>query len=208
MRTLKRGRELFSSMLGVAAAIALGGCGVETKDVQNSDAQDRVQSEDIGTNQAAVEEGRRMQIRSMSTLKCLDVAGGYTNPDTPIVQYRCHQGLNQQFKLYNTFNGYQIKSMLDESMCVGIHQAGWNQLLYLVPCVDSSGWRPYTTRWLLDSSDLQQLVSHAELRTRAAPLGQQQFCVDVASGLDWDSLWMQIYGCHHGPNQQWELSNW
>ncbi len=31
---------------------------------------------------------------------------------------------------------------------------------------------------------------------------------NVASGLDWDSLWMQIYGCHHGPNQQWELSNW
>jgi hypothetical protein len=191
--------RLVSGLLAVAASMALGGCGAESKDAQPND---------VATSDAAVTEGMRLQIRSMSSLKCLDVAGGYTNPDTPIVQYRCHQGLNQQFKLYNTFNGFQIQSMLDPNMCVGIHQAWWNELLYLVPCVDANGWRPYTTRWYLDSNDLQQPVSHAELRTVAAPRGTQQYCIDVPSGLDWDSLWMQIYGCHNGLNQQWELSNW
>jgi hypothetical protein len=197
MNTGKFGR-LFSS-LTIATGLGLGGCGVESQ--QGS-------GQDVGASEAAVALGVRTQIRSPLTGKCLDVAGGYTNTDTPIVQYHCHHGLNQQFQLYDTFNGYQIQSMLNTNMCVGIHQAGWNQLMYLVPCVDSSGFRPYTTRWLLDSSDLQQAVSHAELRTRASPRGEQQYCVDIASGLDWDSLWMQIYGCHHGPNQQWELSNW
>jgi hypothetical protein len=191
--------RLFSAIAMTVVWMGLSGCGVEGKEAD---------TQDVGATEAPVIEGMRMQIKSMSSGKCLDVADGYTTPDNPIVQYTCHHGLNQQFQLYNTFNGFQIQSMLDTSMCVGIHQPWWNELVYLVPCVDSSGWRPYTTRWYLDSSDLQQRVSHAELRTVASPRGQQQYCIDVASGLTWDSLWMQIYGCHGGLNQQWELSNW
>jgi len=191
--------RLVSCLLAIVASMALGGCGAESKDAQ---------SQDVGTSSAGVSTGMRLQIKSMSSQKCLDVAGGYTNPDNPIVQFTCHHGLNQQFQLYDTFNGFQIQSMLDLNMCVSIKSAWWNELVYLEPCVDANGWRPYTTRWYLDSSDLWSSVSHAELRTVAAPRGTQQYCIDVASGLTWDSLWMQIYGCHHGLNQQWELSNW
>jgi hypothetical protein len=53
-----------------------------------------------------------------------------------------------------TFDAFQIVSLLDPSMCVGLQSSYAND------------------------NDL------------------------------WDSLWLQVYGCHGGPNQQWVVTNW
>jgi Ricin-type beta-trefoil lectin domain len=135
--------------------------------------------------------------------KCMDVASGQTSIGTPIVQFRCHGGTNQQFELADAAGAYKIVSKLDRSKCVGFSEnfADSGVLLRLVSC------DALQSRWYMNSSDLR--ANPAQVRFMSAlgshnPSGRG--CVDVASGLNWDSLWLQVYDCHNGPNQQWTVS--
>jgi hypothetical protein len=49
-------------------------------------------------------------IRARHSGKCLDVKGGGAGNGTPIIQYDCHGGDNQLWKINKTGSGYQIKS--------------------------------------------------------------------------------------------------
>lgn len=161
--------------------------------------------------------GNRVQIKSMINTaaggKCIDVASSIDAVGTPIVQYTCHKGLNQQFYLQMVTLGgqYQIVWKQDQTKCLGIPgpYADDHQLLRLAACTDPSGYRPVETRWYLDGSDLAQPVSHVSIRSAlGSHSASGSGCVDVGSGAATNSLWMQVYNCHGGANQKWELSNW
>jgi hypothetical protein len=200
----------FVTMLFAVGAVA--GCAVEQGAAQSE--------EDTGQATSAVVTGlgARVQIRSMVNTagagKCLDVASGQTAPGTAIVQFRCHRALNQQFFLDQVTLGgaFQIVSKLDTTKCVGVDPsimtAVDHTLVRLEPCRDASGLAPLGTRFFLDSNDLRSSVSHIAFRSALTSANPRGTCIDVASGLAIDSLWMQLYGCHGGANQQWEVSNW
>ncbi len=153
----------------------------------------------------------RVQIKSMINTSgagmCLDIAGGGSAIGTPIVQYPCHRGLNQQWKIVPaSLTNFQIVSIAHPTRCVAFEgPAANNTLLRLAACVDATGLKPSPTRWILDSSDLLNDVSHTAFRSPVTPGNK---CIDVASGLNWESLWMQLYGCHGGYNQKWELRHY
>ena len=142
-------------------------------------------------------------INTAGTGMCMDVANGQTAPGTAIGQYPCHSGINQRFTFQTiVFDGQRIiKSNLNPNMCVGITdntQANSNTLLRLVPCFDSTGDVPLGARWYLD-------IVNGKERIRAKLTSWDNFntCIDVPSGLASPSLWLQIYYCQTGGNQQW-----
>ncbi len=137
--------------------------------------------------------------------KCLDVAGGKTTAGTPIVQFDCHNGTNQRFSIYRAvgqFDQYYIQSALNPNMCVGtpwILNAG--DLLRLVPC-RANGLVQLEASWNIDSvNDKRVFVAFLQSRD------YKFHCIDVPSGLANNSLWMQLYNCHNGGNQQWSILN-
>jgi hypothetical protein len=159
----------------------------------------------------------RVQIQSVINTagsgKCMDDASGGTSNGNPIVQFDCHRGLNQQWALHEATLGgaFQIVSLLDPNMCAGLNSryANDNDLVVLVPCDPSMNENYAGTLWYLNSSDLNSWwTSHVAFRSALGTTNPNGSCIDVASGLDWDSLWLQVYGCHGGPNQEWTVTNW
>ncbi len=191
---------LFASVLGVVLAT---GC-VESQGDEGDDVE-------LGETERALRTDVRVQIKSMINTSgqglCLDIAGGGSVIGTPIVQYPCHRGLNQQWKIVPaTFTNYQIVSIAHPTRCVGFTgNAADNTLLRLAACIDATGLKPLPTRFELVGNDLRDEVSHAAFRSAVTP-GTK--CIDVASGLNWHSLWMQLFTCHGGSNQKWELMHW
>jgi len=137
--------------------------------------------------------------------KCLDVANGYPYIGTPIVQFSCHSGTNQRFDIQQITWGGQhiIKSRLDPNRCVGIPDnvyANNHELVRLVECRNSNGDVPLGARFYLDN-----INGKTRFRAVSPSNDRRNTCIDVASGLNWDSLWMQMYYCHDGGNQQWTI---
>ena len=157
----------------------------------------------------------RLEIRSSSTSKCMDTGGSFVI-GTPIVQYDCHHYPDQQFAIDQaSFTTFQIVSNYEPGKCVAVIPSGANQavqsgdVLTLLPCSDATGFMPLNTRWFLDSTDLNNPgspVSHARIRTAAPAFGT--LCLDVPGGSFNNSLRLQVYTCHGGPNQLWELTTW
>lgn len=170
-------------------------------------------ADDVGEVESAVTSEATVRIKSTINTsgsgKCVDVASGRTAIGTPIVQFRCHGASNQRFFLTMvTFGGaYQLRSELDRTKCIGVSSPTDHATLSLMACRDANGLAPLETRWALDGSDLQQPVSHAALRSLLPSRDGRSRCVDVAGGSANDSLMLQLYGCHGGANQRWELTN-
>jgi hypothetical protein len=166
---------------------------------------------ELGETESAVQPNLRLEIKSMINTggqgMCLDIAGGGNVIGTPIVQYPCHRGPNQQWKIQQaSLTNFQIQSVADPTRCVGFTGSVVDgTLLRLAACTDSTGLKPSATRFDLVGTDLfDELVSHAALRSVVTP-GK---CIDVAAGSSAHSLWMQLYRCHGGMNQKWELRHW
>ena len=143
-------------------------------------------------------------INTTGTGMCMDVAGGYTAENTPIVQYPCHGGMNQRFylNLVDFAPTHQIRSALDRRMCVGIRPG--SQALALVTCDNAQGDANLNTRWRADEAVLRS-TGPGITRFRHAPA--LAMCIDIPSGTSAHSQTLQAYGCHGGPNQQWEVTN-
>jgi len=136
--------------------------------------------------------------------KCLDVAGGLTGTGTPIVQFGCHQGVNQVFWFQRFGSQYIIKSALNPDMCVGISNnvhANANELVRLVPCRLRNYDVPLGVRWTINNN--QGLI---QFQAVSPSVDRRNTCIDVGNGSHADSLWMQLYYCHTGSNQRWTLN--
>ena len=143
-------------------------------------------------------------INTAGTGKCLDVASGQTSTGTPIVQFDCHNGNNQVFSIEQiTFGGQHIiKSNLNQNMCVGTPNnvfANSNELLRLVPC-RVNGDVPLGARFYLEN-----INGKTRFRAISPSSDRRSTCIDIPSGDPRNSIWLQLYYCHDGANQQWDI---
>ena len=198
-------------IVALASVAALGACVDQFEDADESELAE-VES-GVFTDLNRNTQGAQVRIKSMSRNLdgsdpnlCMDVAGGNPTTGTPIVQFPCHPDqLNsraQRFFLASVTlanTTFQIQSRVDTAKCVGV---GANDRLILTPC-EVAGVVPEATKFRIDSSDLTAVVSHGRLRS----VGAVNKCVDVPNGSKAQSLMLQVYACHTGANQQWELSN-
>ena len=137
--------------------------------------------------------------------KCIDIAGGYVYDGNAIVQYDCHDTANQQFRVERVGlspSKYYVTSVMDPSKCIGI-QPGVNgnpyELIRVETCKNSSGAINPNVTWLLDLNAAYQTRFQAFLRANDG----SATCIDIPSGSAANSLWLQLYTCHDGPNQRW-----
>jgi hypothetical protein len=191
-----------SRFVGSLVAVSLGfsvltGCGAPPAEGDGAVAVQRSALTTAPGNTSRV----KSVINTAGAGKCMDVAGGGTALGTPIVQYSCHTGANQKFELRDSAGAYKLASTVDPSKCVGFNEwyADNNVLLRLVSCENLSA------RWYL-GGDLRANPTTVTMRSALGSHNASGGCVDIASGSGADSLWLQIYACHGGPNQQWLMS--
>ena len=136
--------------------------------------------------------------------KCIDVAGGQTTTGTPIVQFDCHSGNNQRFSIVDVGSSqFLFQSSLNLNMCIGITNntnANAHELLRLVPC-RINGVAQNGAKWRIDHLPNNLKVFRHFLPSQAGGTN----CIDVASGSAANSLWLQLFNCHAGGNQQWNI---
>lgn len=148
----------------------------------------------------------RSVINTGGSGNCLDIANGQTAVGTPIVQFDCHWGNNQKFYLRNIDGGWILLSALDSNKCVGITNnsfANSGELLQLVPCRPGVESIPRGALWNLKGVN-GNAVFHAFSRSTS----NTETCIDIPSGSDLNSLRLQLFTCHEGLNQQWNLVYW
>jgi hypothetical protein len=160
---------------------------------------------------------------------CMDTAGSF-DVGNPIVQFACQHFPDQQFRVdlaVDPFTdarqvvacGQRLGSCSDEGagpgdLCVAVQPANPDvgaqdgDPVELLPCADSSGNKPPSTRWLLDSNDLNNPVSHVRFRSALSSSDAAGKCIDVPDGSTSGGVPLQLFHCHGGSNQQWERTNW
>ena len=195
------------------------GCAVEPEDTKADEGEALgTTSSAIWTNTSYADLQHKVEIKNQYTNKCMDVAGGGTAAGTRVNQYACHRGENQQFYLYMaTFNTFQIVWKRATSMCAGFAVTANQRTLadhaglVLVPCRDAQGNVPWNTKFRLENStDLQHpTTSHLSFRAEMPhATSSTGACIDVPGGWTSDSLQLQAYRCHGGPNQRFIVTNW
>jgi hypothetical protein len=144
---------------------------------------------------------------------CLDVAGGYTGDKngvgSQVVQYPCHKGANQEWLITNVNNTHQIQYVPNPSLCLGYVGSSWavdNSQLTLVPC-NNQLQSYFKTLWVFVQATQQGTWAISQDGEGSSDHMYKE-CIDVPSGLDWDSLILQTYTCSlnqgvASPNQQW-----
>lgn len=207
------------AVVGLVGAMSMG-CAADPDDGAKAD-----EGEELGTASSAIWTDtsyanlqHKLEIKNEYTNKCMDVAGGVIAVGTPVNQYRCHRGENQQFYLsMATFSTFQIVWKRATSLCAGFAVTSSQRTLadhtglVLVPCRDAQGNVPWNTKFHLDNSnDLQHpTTSHLSFRADMphATAGASA-CIDVPGGYTSDSLQLQAYRCHGGANQRFVGTNW
>jgi hypothetical protein len=133
-------------------------------------------------------------IQSLSSGKCLDVARGSKDDGAPVIQYACHAGLNQRwrvvprredaFELVNAASGkcLQVRG--------GAAAAG-------APVVQGACAGRDDQLWIPEASS-----SGRTLKSAASGL-----CLDLPRASADDGVQPALWKCLGGPNQQWRLDD-
>jgi Astacin (Peptidase family M12A)/Ricin-type beta-trefoil lectin domain len=132
-----------------------------------------------------------MSLRSLNSLKCLDVADGSSAPIARIQQFGCHRGPNQRWDLHEWQSTDDVLFVgANNFMCLS---ATWDfvtgvGLIQQRPC-DGRTWQRWELYWENDG---------IRVRNRAT-----QRCMDVANASLADGAQVNHYPCHGGANQAW-----
>lgn len=134
-----------------------------------------------------------VEILSLATEKCLDVADASVASGASVNQVRCHGNANQRWRAFpSNVPGYVSFSSQNSSLCLDVRlggpadgtlqqftcHKGDNQLFRLEPVGDTTGG----------------------VRIVARHSGK---CLDVPGGQTVDGLAIQQWDCHNGSNQRW-----
>lgn len=125
-------------------------------------------------------------IQSLSSSKCLDVARGSKADGAPVVQWTCHAGPNQQWRLKESGEAYEIVNV-NSGKCLEVRGgAGAVQQT----CADRD-----EQRWTAESS-----ASGKALKNLAGGL-----CLDLPHASADDGVSPTLWRCQGSPNQEWRL---
>jgi hypothetical protein len=140
-------------------------------------------------------------IRNVATGKCMDIASGSIEAGAAVVQYTCHGGDNQRFRFDYALpgSGPTHISSVNSGMCVIPSQPPSESSLGLAqsPCTAQNG-----TFLLARAPGQTPAGQRVSFRWTRDP----NLCIDVPGAALTDSLVLQMYKCHGGPNQFWDLA--
>jgi len=141
-------------------------------------------------------------IRNVATGKCIDIANGSTAPGAPVAQYACHGGPNQRFRFDYALpgSGPTHISNVDSGLCIvpGRQTSSANG----VGLAQSLCTSQHATFLLIRASGQGPAGQRVALRWTYDP----GLCIDVPGASRTDSLILQMYRCHGGPNQLWDIA--
>lgn len=128
-------------------------------------------------------------VQSLASGKCLDLPGGRAEDGTPPIQYECHGGLNQQWRIERVGDaGYRIVSGMS-SKCIGTDRgdASADGLV-----VQSACGAPGQL-WVLQDAGNGYVLRNAANR----------LCLDVPGGSVANGAKPIAWPCNGGTNQIW-----
>nr|VFK51663.1 MAG: Cytolysin, a secreted calcineurin-like phosphatase [Candidatus Kentron sp. TUN]VFK53635.1 MAG: Cytolysin, a secreted calcineurin-like phosphatase [Candidatus Kentron sp. TUN] len=132
------------------------------------------------------------EIKAKHSGKCLDVVGGKKKDGANIIQYRCHNGNNQRFRMIPNGNRYKIQAK-HSNKCVGVAGSNKND--------DAN-----VLQWKCLNIDDQRFKliprSSGYYQIQAKHSGK---CLDVA-GANKNRANVIQYRCHNNSNQQWKFT--
>lgn len=129
-------------------------------------------------------------VQSVASGKCLDLPGGQAGDGTPAIQYDCHGGANQQWKIEGTGDaGYRIVSQMS-GKCIGTDpgRAAAGGVIVQSPC----GGSPEQL-WTLKGASNGYVLQNVANR----------LCLDVPGRSLANGAKPIAWTCNGGSNQTW-----
>lgn len=134
-----------------------------------------------------------VEIVSRSSGKCLDISGASTNPGAPAIQWTCHGGANQQWRLESAGGGgYRIISR-QSGHALDVAGAAVNDTAPIVQWLPHNGDNQIWTLQPAADGYVQIVARHS---------GK---AIDVDGASTADGAAVIQYSTHDGANQQWLL---
>jgi Ricin-type beta-trefoil lectin domain/Gametolysin peptidase M11 len=128
-------------------------------------------------------------LQSLASGKCLDLPGGQSSDGTAVIQYDCHGGPNQQWKVEDAGETVRIVSRMS-GKCIGNDDAASR-------VTQSSCGRASSQHWLLKPvGDGYVLQNAANSR-----------CLDVPGGSTANGTRLLLWTCNGGSNQTWRYAS-
>ena len=153
-------------------------------------------------SEAIISLGTVTQIRNVQSGKCMDIRGGSSAPGAVVQQYGCFKYPDQKFVFDQSTAGLLHVRAPFSGLCMSAtNYQGWSTVsmpLLEEPC----DWNNPYENFTIDRAQDIPGGSRAALRWAY----DSAYCVDVPSGLAWDSLALQLYTCHGGANQTFDLT--
>jgi Ricin-type beta-trefoil lectin domain/Gametolysin peptidase M11 len=129
-------------------------------------------------------------VQSVASGKCLDLPGGQAGDGTLAIQYDCHGGPNQQWKIESAGRAaYRIVSRMS-GKCLGTDPAG---VATVGPIVQSRCGDSPIQLWAIEGTGNRHI-----LRNLAS-----QLCLDVPGGSLTNGVKPIVWTCNGGINQTW-----
>jgi hypothetical protein len=129
-------------------------------------------------------------VQSLASGKCLDLPGGLAGDGTLAIQYDCHGGPNQQWKIEDAGDaGYRIVSRMS-GKCIGTDPGGAAVGGHIVEsrCGVSS-----TQLWVIEDNGNRYILRNVANR----------LCLDVPAGSLANGAKPIVWVCNGGINQTW-----
>ncbi|QBD81502.1 hypothetical protein EPA93_38245 [Ktedonosporobacter rubrisoli] len=124
--------------------------------------------------------------------KCLDVQGDSSLDGTPVIQYHCDGGENQEwYAISANRNGafYIVSRASGKCLAVGGDTSSDQAPVMLEPCAFKG-----TEQWRRPSGAVSPLISLHSNK-----------CLDIPDDTNADVVPLQQYSCDNGRNQDWEF---
>lgn len=130
-------------------------------------------------------------LRAAHSNRCLDVGGWRTDNGAPIVQWDCHGGNNQRFRILDAGEGYWMLQNVHSGKCLDVREAStaYGAIIHQWDCLGVDNQRIKAA--YLDSNLIQMAFRHSGI------------CVDVQTPENGSTVYQ--YGCHAGNNQRFYL---
>jgi hypothetical protein len=125
--------------------------------------------------------------------KCLDVSGESLDDGAPIIQWQCHSGDNQQWRLEAAAEGYSRIVSRHSGKCLNVSDESLDDGASIIQDQCHGG---DNQQWRLEAAadGYSRIVSRHSGK-----------CLDVSGGSADDGASIIQWQCHGGENQNWRL---
>jgi hypothetical protein len=127
-------------------------------------------------------------VQSLASGKCLDLPGGQKRDGTPAIQYDCHGGPNQQWRLEYAGDGYRIVSRMS-GKCIGTDPDATAGGPIVQSQCSSSPDQLWTLKRAGNELAFQNVANH--------------LCLDLPGASLDNSVKLIAWACNGGLNQTW-----